>query len=78
MGDVLEVLKDFPYPTIAMIRGFCLGAGLNLALCCDIRIATDTATLGMPPARLGVVYDIAGIQQILRVVGCLLYTSRCV
>lgn len=69
MGDVLEVLKDFPYPTIAMIRGFCLGAGLNLALCCDIRIATDTATLGMPPARLGVVYDIAGIHQILRVVG---------
>ena len=69
MGDVLEVLKDFPYPTIAMIRGFCLGAGLNLALCCDIRIATDTATLGMPPAKLGVVYDIAGIQQILRVVG---------
>jgi enoyl-CoA hydratase/carnithine racemase len=47
-------MRDCPLPVIARINGWCLGAGLELAACCDLRIAADTAAFGMPEVRLGI------------------------
>lgn len=65
----LGSVKDFPYPTIAMLNGHCFGGALNLALCCDLRIGVDDIAVGMPPARLGVVYPHKGIAQFASVLG---------
>ncbi len=65
----LRSVKDFPYPTIAMINGHCFGGALNLALCCDLRISAEDAPIGMPAARLGVVYPCDGIAQFVSVLG---------
>lgn len=65
----LEAIRDFPYPVIAMINGMAFGAGCELAVTCDIRIAADTARLGMPPAKLGLVYMPAGLRRFINVVG---------
>jgi enoyl-CoA hydratase/carnithine racemase len=62
-------VKNFPYPTIAMVNGHCFGAALNLALCCDLRIGADGIAVGMPPARLGVVYPPDGMAQFVHVLG---------
>ena len=77
----LAAVRDFPYPTIAMINGHCFGGALHLALCCDLRIAADHITMGMPPAKLGVVYGAEGLWQFLQVLGSartreLLFTGR--
>ena len=48
---------EFPKPTIAMIRGYCIGGGVALALCCDMRIATDNSKFGVPAANLGLGYN---------------------
>ncbi len=65
----LEAIINFPYPTIAMINGMAFGAGCELAITCDIRIAADNARLGMPPAKLGLVYMPAGIMRFINVIG---------
>jgi enoyl-CoA hydratase/carnithine racemase len=52
--DACAAMRDCPLPVIARINGWCLGAGLELAACCDLRIAADTATFGMPEVRLGI------------------------
>jgi len=65
----LDAIHDFPYPVIAMINGMTFGAGCELAMACDIRIAVETAQFGMPPAKLGMVYLPAGIMQFVNVVG---------
>ena len=65
----LESIKNFPFPVIAMINGYCFGAGLNLAMCCDIRIGADHIKAGMPPAKLGVVYHPGGIGQFIDIIG---------
>jgi len=65
----LTSLKRFPYPTIAMINGHCFGAALHLALCCDHRIGSETISIGMPAARLGLVYALDGIAQFVQVLG---------
>ncbi|MFH1154464.1 MAG: enoyl-CoA hydratase-related protein [Pseudomonadota bacterium] len=67
--QVLDTIKNFPYPTIAMLNGSAFGAGFNLCACCDIRIAADDIKLGMPPARLGIAYHPAGIQQFIQAFG---------
>jgi enoyl-CoA hydratase/carnithine racemase len=77
----LSATKEFPYPTIAMVNGYCFGAGLNLALCCDLRVGVDDIAAGMPPARLGVVYPVEGLAQFVRVLGTarareLFFTAR--
>ena len=64
-----QTLENFPYPTIAMMNGYAFGAGLNLTMCCDIRIAVEDIRVGMPPAKLGLVYHPEGIRQFLDVVG---------
>jgi enoyl-CoA hydratase/carnithine racemase len=65
----LESVKQFPYPTIAMLNGHCFGGAVHLALCCDLRTGADDIAVGMPPARLGVVYPHEGIAQLVQVVG---------
>jgi enoyl-CoA hydratase/carnithine racemase len=65
----LSSVKNFPYPTIAMLNGYAFGAGLNLAVCCDIRIAADNVKAGMPPAKLGLVYHPEGLRQFVEVLG---------
>ncbi len=52
--DACAAMRDCPLPVIARINGWCLGAGLELAACCDLRIAADTAAFGMPEVRLGI------------------------
>ncbi|MDJ0925407.1 MAG: enoyl-CoA hydratase-related protein [Acidimicrobiia bacterium] len=58
-----------PMPTIAAIEGDALGGGLELALCCDLRVAARTARLGMPEARLGVIPGSGGTQRLPRLIG---------
>ncbi len=63
-----EATAQCAKPTIAMIHGVCMGGGLELALCCDFRLADDTARLAIPSARLGIGYDPRWIKPLLAVV----------
>ena len=67
--DVWRQLAELPMPTIAAIEGHCLGGGLELALCCDIRIASESASIGLPEVRLAVIPGSGGTQRLPRVVG---------
>ena len=67
--DVWRQLAELPMPTIAAIEGHCLGGGLELALCCDIRVASETARLGLPEVKLAVIPGSGGTQRLPRVVG---------
>jgi enoyl-CoA hydratase/carnithine racemase len=69
LETALEAIQTFPYPVIAMINGVAFGAGCELAAACDIRIAAESARLGMPPAKLGLVYLPAGLLRFVNVVG---------
>src|SRR6476660_575149 len=60
---------EFPKPTIAMIRGYCIGGGVGLALCCDLRICSDNSKFGVPAAKLGLGYGYKGIKKLVDVVG---------
>lgn len=62
-------LRDFPKPTLAMVRGHCIGGGLEIAVSCDFRYAETGATFGVTPARVGVVYPPAAIKPLLDLVG---------
>jgi enoyl-CoA hydratase/carnithine racemase len=65
----LEKIADHPWPTIAAINGHCLGGGLELALTCDLRLCASGAKLGMPPAKLGLVYGHTGLRKFLDTIG---------
>lgn len=62
-------LATLPPPTIAAIEGDALGGGLELALCCDLRVASESARLGMPEVRLGVMPGSGGTQRLPRLIG---------
>lgn len=62
-------LHGFPKPTLAMIRGVCIGGGLAIALNCDIRIAADNARFALPAGKLGLGYDYPGLKRFVDVVG---------
>lgn len=64
-----DALAAFPMPTIAAIRGACVGGGCGLALCCDIRLADATARFAITPAKLGLVYPFADIARLIDAVG---------
>lgn len=81
IGEAWKTWEAAEKPRIAMINGFCLGGGLALALRCDIRLASDTAQFAIPAARLGLGYNFAGIQKLLRFVNPayaseILFTAR--
>ena len=64
-----EALVNFPGPTIAMIRGNCVGGGVSIATACDIRVASDDATFGITPAKLGIVYPTNATERTVRLIG---------
>jgi enoyl-CoA hydratase/carnithine racemase len=76
-----RAFHEFPKPTIAMIRGYCIGGGMGLATCCDLRIATEKSTFAVPAAKLGLGYGYSGLKRLIDVVGAsfameIFYTAR--
>ena len=63
------LLADYPKPTIACIRGFCLGGGMQVAMLADIRLASDNSQFGIPAARLGIAYGYDGLRHLVSLVG---------
>ena len=72
---------EYPKPTIAMIRGYCIGGGVGLAICCDLRICSDDSRFAVPAAKLGLGYPYYGLKKLVDVVGPsfakeIFYTAR--
>jgi enoyl-CoA hydratase/carnithine racemase len=65
----MEAIAHHPWPTVAAINGHCLGGGLELAITCDLRICAADARLGMPPAKLGLIYGHTGLRRFLDTIG---------
>ncbi len=79
--DMIRAVESFPTPVIGMLNGLAFGGGLELAIACDIRIASDQAVFGMTPARLGVIYRPAGLMRFVNTIGLpatkeLFFTAR--
>lgn len=66
---IFDIMASFPKPVIAMINGFCLGGGCEMAMSCDMRIASDKARLGQPEIKLGLIPGGGGTQRLPRLVG---------
>jgi enoyl-CoA hydratase/carnithine racemase len=69
LEETLRAIEAYPYPVLAMIKGQALGGGCELAVACDLRFAGTGAVMGMPPAKLGLVYPYQGYRRFLRTVG---------
>jgi enoyl-CoA hydratase/carnithine racemase len=67
--SAIEALDAYAYPVLAQINGHAIGGGLELALTCDIRVAARGVKLGMPPAKLGLIYSHTGLKKFLEVCG---------
>jgi enoyl-CoA hydratase/carnithine racemase len=65
----MEAISKYPWPIVAAINGHCLGGGLELAITCDLRICAAGAQLGMPPAKLGLIYGHTGLRKFLDTIG---------
>jgi enoyl-CoA hydratase/carnithine racemase len=63
------LLADYPKPTIACIRGFCLGGGMQVAMLADIRVASENSQFGIPAAKLGIAYGYDGLKHLVSLVG---------
>ena len=64
-----EALAAFPYPTLAAVRGYCVGGGSQLAGACDLRFAEEGSRIGIPPAKLGIVYPSSSTRRLTALVG---------
>ena len=78
---IYNAVHQFPKPTLAMIRGYCIGGGLALALCCDLRICSEDSRFALPAAKLGLGYDLRGLRRLAEAVGPaftkeILFTAR--
>jgi len=67
--DVLATLQNFPKPVIGKLNGDCIGGGMALAMCCDLRYTTSTASFGIPAGRLGLGYGLTGVKNLVAVTG---------
>lgn len=67
--DVMHQVSTLPIPVIAAINGFALGGGLELALACDVRVASPRARLGLPEVTLGLIPGFGGTQRLARLIG---------
>ncbi len=67
--EAIDALQAFPYPTLAVLPGHTIGGGLELALACDLRVAQEEIKLGMPPAKLGLVYSHTGLRRFIDAIG---------
>ncbi|MEA2313762.1 MAG: enoyl-CoA hydratase [Solirubrobacteraceae bacterium] len=67
--EAIDALEAFAYPTLAVLPGHTIGGGLELALACDLRVALEGIKLGMPPAKLGLVYSHTGVRRFLDAIG---------
>lgn len=81
MVAAMRALEAFPKPVVALIEGPCIGAGLGVALCCDVRVASANARFGVTPARLGVAYGLEDSRRLVDAAGAsaakdLLFTGR--
>ncbi len=65
----IDAIEAYPFPTVAALNGHAIGGGLELAISCDLRIAAARIGLGMPPAKLGLVYSHTGIRKFIDIVG---------
>ena len=65
----MEAISAHPFPVVAAINGHCLGGGLELAVRCDLRVCAAEARLGMPPAKLGLIYGHTGLERFIDTVG---------
>jgi len=64
-----SAIESCPCPVLAMVYGYAVGGGLGLALACDLRLAADNARLGIPGAKLGIMYSVEGIQRLINLLG---------
>jgi enoyl-CoA hydratase/carnithine racemase len=67
--EAIDALQAFPWPTVAALPGHTIGGGLELALACDLRVASEGIKLGMPPAKLGLVYSHTGLRRFIDAIG---------
>jgi enoyl-CoA hydratase/carnithine racemase len=67
--EAMEAIEAHPYPVVAAINGHAIGGGLELAVSCDIRIAARGVRLGMPPAKIGLIYGHTGLRRFVEVCG---------
>jgi enoyl-CoA hydratase/carnithine racemase len=81
--EAIAALDAFPFPSVAALNGHAIGGGLELALSCDLRVASEDAKLAMPPARLGLIYSHTGLRRFVDAIGAprtreLFFTARSV
>lgn len=69
MTEAETALASFPKPTIAIIDGYCVGGGWEIAGACDLRVCSDRSTFGITPSRLGIVYPSSGLRRIVSIAG---------
>lgn len=68
-GRIYAMIENFPIPVIAAINGYCLGIGMELALACDIRLASENAVFSLPEVQMGTIPDTGGTQRLTKIVG---------
>ena len=69
VGKVYRFVHEFPKPTIAEVNGYCIGGGLGLAVCCDLRFCSEKSKFGLPAAKLGLGYGFEALKRLVDTVG---------